>query len=167
MEYESQEFTVRKNMPPEVFWAIRIHSTFPDPYFGYLRYVRTLDRSYDYRNGDELDAALLRSVRTYFGKAEVAINQWMLIEEQVQRWLAQTAGRVAQTVRFRVHPHLDYAAYERYADEGSIKTYSVPLGMTFEFDPGDSRFATLPIDLLVDVPQDILPRVLSTIRPVP
>lgn len=165
-EYESFQITVRSNMPPEVFIAIRFNGVLPTPFVGYLRYVRLLSPDYDYHNGDELDAAILQSVRVYFGKAEVVIRQLALIEEQLQRWLTMTAGGVSKPVRFHLHPQLDYSAYERYAEEGSIRTYPVQLNMTYEFGLDDPRLVNAPSDLLVEVPSELLPRVLATIRSV-
>ena len=166
MSYQERTLTLRKELPLEVFKAIRIRNAFPDKYTAHLVYLRQYSADYNLEHGDVLDARILNTVRSRFEDAAMWCSELLLTDQQKETCLAVTKGGAEKNVIFYFNPETDYATYVRLNEKGLLKSYYLGLRMTFWFDEKDTRIQNVPNEVLVHVPLAELDKLIKTIKPV-
>ena len=166
MNYQERTLTLRKEMPLQVFRAIRVRNTFPDKYTAHLVYLREYHSDYNLEHGDILDARILHSVRTRFDDAVVWCSELLLTDQQLTNCLAITKGGADRNIIFYFNPETDYNTYLELSSKGLLKSYYLGLRMSFWLDENDTKLERVPKEILVQVPIVELERLIKTIKSV-
>lgn len=164
MTYQERTLTLRKELPLEVFKAIRIRNAYPEKYTAHLIYLRQYSADYNIEHGDILDARILHMVRSRFEDAVMWCSELLLTDQQFETCLDITKGGAEKSVIFYFNPETDYATYVALNEKGLLKSYYLGLRMTFWFDDKDPRIQSVPNEVLVQVPLAELDKLIKTIK---
>jgi hypothetical protein len=133
---------VALSSPPKIFKSIRVRKllyengegrleTKTREVSGHLNYVRLFYDGYDCINGDELDLKILEKAKATFISADVAINNLIVLEGQIEGYIQRTRGNLLQKVTIFINPHIDYEDVEALAGK-KFTQYTVSLRLNLQ-----------------------------------
>lgn len=164
-EEEYKEITLTpRQLPLEVFKAIRFRNKYPSKFTGHLLYLRKYHKNYNVVTGDMLDDLLLKAITNRFGNAKMIYSEQLLFNEQLKDCLIWTRGGETKDIIFYFLPQIDYNTYIELSRKGLMKQYTLSLRVTLQFSAEDPRIEYIPSEITVNIPHDKLEDFMKSLK---
>jgi hypothetical protein len=136
--------TTLKVLPMEeikILKVIRVIGPNWNQFTGHLPYTRTLSKTYDYKNGDLLDANLLESIQKTYPNSTLVENRIILIEGELEERLKYIRGGSQKKFTINFFPYVDLP-YERIHEMlgQEITSYLVDLTLRLNISEQNEKF---------------------------
>jgi hypothetical protein len=99
---------------------------------GFLRYIRTYHKGYDFEKGDQIDEVLRQALEVYFGEAIVCYKMQLIFNESIEQAKKITDGPSERDVIFNFYQkYKEIDQYRNQMGSPKIKTRTIKLKLVY------------------------------------
>lgn len=133
---------------------------------GFLPYLRDLTVHYNYKQGDDLDAVILESLKKDYPDSYLASNELMLYEGQLDQCLSTIRGGSRKNLEITFMPSIDI---ESLSDITKIMTktftsYAIQLSLRLNMSEQNDKFANIYENMVCYLDTEQIDKLIDTLK---